>query len=52
MSAMISAQGYSLTNKVLQLCNGWLMETKRPDGSRGIVYVEPKTQTIVDVDFG
>jgi hypothetical protein len=51
MSAMASAQGYSLTNKVLQLCNGWLMETKRPDGSPGIVYVEPKTQTIVDVDF-
>jgi hypothetical protein len=51
MSAMVSAQGYSLTNKVLQLCNGWLMETKRPDGSPGIVYAEPKTQTIVDVDF-
>jgi hypothetical protein len=24
MSAMASAQGYSLTNKVWQLCNGWL----------------------------
>jgi hypothetical protein len=43
--------GSSLTNKVLQLCNGWLMETKRADGSPGIVYVEPKTKTIVDVDF-
>jgi hypothetical protein len=51
MSAMVAAQGYSLTNKVLQLCNGWLMETKRPDGSPGIVYVEPKTKSIVDVDF-
>jgi hypothetical protein len=51
MSAMVAAQGYSLTNKVLQLCNGWLMETKRADGSPGIVYVEPKTKTIVDVDF-
>jgi hypothetical protein len=31
MSAMVSAQGYSLTNKVLQLCNGWLMEARRPE---------------------
>ena len=23
MSALVSAQGYSLTNKVLQTCNGW-----------------------------
>jgi hypothetical protein len=51
MSAMISAQGYSRTKKLLQLCNGWLMETRRPDGSPSIVYVEPNTQTIVDVDF-
>jgi hypothetical protein len=29
MSALVSAQGYSLTNKVLQTCNGWLMEAKR-----------------------
>jgi len=41
----------SLTNKVLQRCNGWLMETERADGSSCIIYVEPKTQTIVDVDF-
>jgi hypothetical protein len=51
MSAMASAQGYSLTNKVWQLCNGWLMEGKRANGSTAILYVEPKTQTIVDVDF-
>jgi hypothetical protein len=51
MSAMASAQGYSLTNKVWQLCNGWLMEGKRANGSPAILYVEPKTQTIVDVDF-
>jgi hypothetical protein len=51
MSALVSAQGYSLTNKVLQLCNGWLMEAKRSDGSVGLVYVEPKTKTIVDADF-
>jgi hypothetical protein len=52
MSAMVAAQGYFLTNKVWQLCNGWLMDAKRPNGSLGIVYVEPKTRTIVDVDFG
>src|ERR1700753_577158 len=28
MSALASAQGYSLTNKVLQTCSGWLMEAK------------------------
>jgi hypothetical protein len=50
MSAMASAQGYSLTNKVWQLCNGWLMEAKRANGSPAILYVEPRTQTIVDVD--
>ena len=51
MSALVSAQGYSLTNKVLQTCNGWLMEAKRADGSPAVVFVEPKTQTIVDADF-
>jgi hypothetical protein len=51
MSALASGQGYSLTNKVWQLCNGWLMEGKRANGSPAILYVEPKTQTIVDVDF-
>jgi len=51
MSAMASAQGYSLTNKVLQTCNGWLMEGKRADGSPAILFVDPKTQTIVDADF-
>jgi hypothetical protein len=51
MSAMTSAQGYSLTNKVLQTCNGWLMEAKRADGSPAILFVDPKTQTIVDADF-
>ena len=51
MSAMASAQGYSLTNKVWQLCNGWLMEAKRANGSPAILFVDPKTQTIVDVDF-
>jgi hypothetical protein len=51
MSALVSAQGYSLTNKVLQTCNGWLMEAKRPDGSPAVVFVDPKTQTIVDADF-
>lgn len=51
MSAMASAQGYSLTNKVWQLCNGWLMEAKRANGSPAILFVDPKTQTLVDVDF-
>ena len=51
MSALVSAQGYSLTNKVLQTCNGWLMEAKRGDGSPAVVFVDPKTQTIVDADF-
>lgn len=27
------------------------MEAKRSNGSIGIIYVEPKSQTIVDVDF-
>jgi hypothetical protein len=51
MSALVAGQGYSLTNKVLQTCNGWLMEAKRADGSPAIVFVDPKTQTIVDADF-
>jgi hypothetical protein len=51
MSALVSAQGYSRTNKVLQTCNGWLMEAKRADGSPAIVFVDPKAQTIVDADF-
>ena len=51
MSALVSAQGYSLTNKVLQTCNGWLMAAKRADGSPAVVFVDPKTQTIVDADF-
>ena len=51
MSALVSGQGYSLTNKVLQTCNGWLMEAKRADGSPAVVFVDPKTQTIVDADF-
>jgi hypothetical protein len=51
ISAMASAQGYSLTNKVWQLCNGWLMEAKRANGSPAILFVDPKTQTLVDVDF-
>ena len=51
MSALTSARGYSLTNKVLQTCNGWLMEGKRADGSPAVLFVDPKTQTIVDADF-
>ena len=51
MSTLVSAQGYSLTNKVLQTCNGWLMEAKRPDGSPAIVFVDPMAKTIVDADF-
>ena len=51
ISAMASAQGYSLTNKVWQLCNGWLMEAKRANGSPAILFVDPKTQTLIDVDF-
>ena len=51
MSTLVSAQGYSLTNKVWQLCNGWLMEAKRANGAPAILFVDPKTQTIVDVDF-
>jgi hypothetical protein len=47
MSALASAQ----TNKVLQTCNGWLMEGKRADGSPAVLFVDPKTQTIVDADF-
>ena len=48
----------SLPSEINQPCmlmawnyNGWLMETKHPDGSPCIAYVEPKTRTIVDVDF-
>ncbi|MGC2200031.1 MAG: hypothetical protein WA633_07780 [Stellaceae bacterium] len=51
MSALVSAQGYSLTNEVLQTCNRWLMEPKRADGSPAVVFVDPKAQTIVDADF-
>jgi hypothetical protein len=51
MSALVAKQGYSMTNKVWQLCNGWLMEAKRGNGSTGLIYVEPKTATIVDIDF-
>ena len=51
MSALVAKQGYSMTNKVWQLCNGWLMEAKRGNGSTALIYVEPKTQTIVDVNF-
>src|SRR5262249_20320879 len=51
MSAMAAAQGYSLTDKVWQLCNGWLMEAKRANGSPAILFVDPKTQTLIDVDF-
>ena len=47
----LRATRHSLTNKVLQTCNGWLMEAKRPDGSPAVVFVDPKTQTIVDADF-
>jgi hypothetical protein len=51
MSSLVSAQGFSLTNKVWQVCNGWLMDAKRKDGSVALLYVDPKTQTIVDVNF-
>src|SRR3954471_4479214 len=51
MSDLASAQGFSLTSKVWQVCNGWIMDAKRPDGSVALLYVEPKTRTIVDVDF-
>ena len=51
MSALASAQGYSLTNKVLQTCNGWLMEAKRADGSPAVLFVDPKARTIIDADF-
>jgi hypothetical protein len=51
ISAMASAQGYSLTNKVWQLCNGWLMEAKKANGSPAILFVDPKTQTLIDIDF-
>jgi hypothetical protein len=51
MSELVSAQGFSLTNKVWQVCNGWLMDAKRADGSVALLYVEPKTRTIVDVNF-
>ena len=51
MSTLVSAQGYSLTKKVPQTCNAWLMEAKRPDGSPAVIFVDPKTQTIVDADF-
>jgi hypothetical protein len=32
ISALASAQGYSVTNKLWQLFNGWLMEAKRANG--------------------
>jgi hypothetical protein len=48
---LASAQGYSFTNKVLQTCNGWLMEGKRGDGSPAVLFADPKMQTIVDTDF-
>ena len=51
MSDLVSAQGFSLTNKVWQVCNGWIMDAKRTDGSVALLYVEPKTRTIVDVNF-
>jgi hypothetical protein len=51
VSALVSAQGYSLSNKVLQTCNGCVMEAKRADGSPAVVFVDPKVQTIVDADF-
>ena len=51
MSELVSAQGFSLTSKVWQVCNGWLMDAKRADGSVALLYVEPKTRTIVDVNF-
>jgi hypothetical protein len=51
MSALVAAQGYSLTNKVWQVCNGWVMEAKRANSSPAILFVDPKTQTLVDVDF-
>ena len=51
ISAMAAAQGYSLTNKVWQLCGGWLMTAKRANGSPAILFVDPKTHTLVDVDF-
>ena len=51
MSSLVSAQGFSLTNKVWQVCNGWLMDAKRKDGSVALLYVDPKTQTLVDVNF-
>ena len=50
-SALTSVEGYSLTNKVLQTCNGWLMGGKHADGSPAVLFVDPKTQTIVDGDF-
>ncbi len=51
MSELVSSQGFSLTNKVWQVCNGWIMEAKRGNGSIAILYVEPKTRTLVDIDF-
>ena len=51
MSELVSAQGFSMTNKVWQVCNGWLMDAKRADGSVALLYVEPKTRTLVDVNF-
>jgi len=33
------------------VCNGWLMDAKRKDGSVALLYVDPKTQTLVDVNF-
>ena len=51
MSALVSAQGFSMTNKVWQVCNGWIMDAKRADGSVALLYVEPKTKTVVDINF-
>jgi hypothetical protein len=51
ISALASAQGFSITNKVWQVCTGWIMEGKRADGSMALLYVEPKTKTLVDINF-
>ena len=51
MSDLASAQGFSLTGKVWQVCNGWIIDAKRADGSVALLYVEPKTRTVVDMNF-
>jgi hypothetical protein len=51
MSPLACAQGYSMTSKVRQLCNRWLIEVKGSNDTPAVPFVDPKTHTLIDVDF-